>query len=215
MAKNSQASKLVNLIKSRTLGDLSHLIPGSIAGLKVRIAAEKDAPELLNLIHKSFQHWTDNGVIVSPASQDLATTLDHTLGRAIILKNESQETIASISFDYAQVGFTDESVSFQEGENSSLFFKPLYPNPNMRSGTYFVFKKLVVSPDYSKKHIGTSLIETAFKLASTFRFSGIAIESVREAGWLFSWYEKLGFIPIGWYRYPKSTLDTILLLHPL
>ncbi len=60
--------------------------------------------------------------------------------------------------------------------------------------------------------LGRKLYKLAEELARMEGRAGMALETAREADWLFAWYKRLGFAPVGALLYPGSAVETILML---
>jgi hypothetical protein len=80
------------------------------------------------------------------------------------------------------------------------------------NGRLLIFKKAAVRSDLAASGLGAQFYQLAEGWGRTNGFDGMILETVREAEWLYNWYSRLGFQPIGNYQYPGSKVETILML---
>jgi GNAT superfamily N-acetyltransferase len=181
----------------------------------LRPGVSKDAGDVTALIKKAFVYWTSNGVHVSPANQTIEQTLRHLPDLGFVLESSDRQVVGTFSLDFGRIDVASDGVlNFYEGTSGVIPFKHLESaklNSKHVPSPCLIFKRLAVEPFLGRQGIGRALYNFAEGFARECRFDGMALETVKEAGWLYQWYRDLGFESIGEYRYPGSALSTILM----
>jgi GNAT superfamily N-acetyltransferase len=188
-------------------------LPGR-ARFSVRAGKPGDVSKVTELIHEAFSIWKEKGLSLGPMHQTDEKTAAHLLGKGYVAENDRGELAGTFSLDEGaarRIGKT--KVRFTEG-GDVIDFIPLGDGAALPKGRLLVFKKAAVKRDTANSGLGTALYELAEKTARENGYSGMILETVKEAGWLYDWYVRLGFKPIGSYRYPGGSVDTILMIKP-
>ena len=177
----------------------------------IRPALEADAREVTKVIHDAFEVWKEIGLTLGPMLQTIEQTKKHLKGKGVIAQDSRGVIVGTFSLDEGAVALRgDGLIDFIEGEDAFVFIATdtALKTPG---GKLLVFKKAAVVRDKAHHGLGTHLYALAEKLARDNGYSGMILETVKEAGWLYDWYIRLGFRPIGKYCYP-GRVDTILMI---
>jgi predicted N-acetyltransferase YhbS len=206
MANGSLCNRLLNQLSE---GRQTYLVNDS--AVTIRAALPSDVAPVTDLIHLSFQVWAKEGLRLSPMAQTQAETSTHLLEKGFVATDKNNRVVGTFSVDDGQITSTSEGeLTYLEGNESTSFKSTT--NTVIKRGKYLVFKKLAVDPSIGRSGLGRFLYQTAEKMARANGYSGMILETVREATWLFHWYENLGFSVIGSHRYPGSQVDTLLMI---
>ena len=182
-----------------------------LPNVTIRNALESDVTPVTELIHRSFQVWAQAGLRLGPMFQTDAQTSSHLLGKGVVALDQNDKIVGTFSLDDGFIAInSDRNIDFQEGAAITIF--QVTAPAEIRSGKYLVFKKLAVCPSIGRSGLGLHFYQMAEKEARSAGYVGVVLETVREAQWLFHWYEKLGFLVIGTNRYPGSPIDTLLMI---
>ena len=179
-------------------------------GFTIRRAEEFDIPRVTELIHRAFDVWKDTGLTLSPMFQTESQTRRHLLPNGFVVEKFDKEIVGTFSLNTAIVSrLSEKAVLFREADDEPVEFMN-HSGGAVTDGGYLVFKKAAVLSEYANQKLGQKMMTFCDQL--TGNYVGIALETVAEAGWLYQWYQKLGFKTVGSYRYPKSQLETLLML---
>jgi len=181
------------------------------SAVTIRVALPSDVAPVTGLIHSSFQVWAKEGLRLSPMAQTQAETSSHLLEKGFVATDKNNKIVGTFSVDDGQIATTSAGeLNYLEG-NESTSFKATTGAP-IKKGKYLVFKKLAVDPLIGRSGLGRFLYQATEEMARANGYSGVVLETVREASWLSHWYENLGFSVIGSHRYPGSQVDTLLMV---
>lgn len=186
--------------------------------LKIRAANQADVEATTKLIQAAYSYWVKNGVVVSPATQTEEKTASHLLnGRGFVAVDEAGEIKGTFSLDEVELSDKgSEIAATYKSDNSTVNYQKVENGlSSLKHGTYLEFKKLAVSPELLRQRLGLELYELAENLVIKNKYKGMALETVKEATWLYEWYLKLGYNIIGKYKYGSSKLGTLLLAKSL
>jgi predicted N-acetyltransferase YhbS len=199
---------------SRLLSQLSEeRLTSSTGGseITIRAALKSDVVHVTDLVHRSFQVWAQKGLNLSPTVQTETETALHLLDKGFVATDIRNRILGTFSVDMGQIERTaPDELTYHEGEESITFHS--ISKVELRSGKYLVFKKLAVDPSIGRLGLGLNLYQTAETMARTNGYVGMVIETVKEATWLYEWYQKLGFSTVGSHRYSGSQVDTLLMI---
>lgn len=181
----------------------------------IRRAAERDVSEVTKLIHDAFEVWKEQGLRLGPMFQTDQQTRRHLLAGGIVAQNSAGEVVGTFSLDVGEASLLpDGNVSFREGSDSPATYLASGAGVRLPAGRLLVFKKAAVRRDLAGSGLGRRLYGLAERTGRDGGYAGMALETVKEAAWLYDWYRRLGFKPIGAYRYPGGELDTVLMIKP-
>ena len=184
--------------------------------LTVRPATQADVEATTKLIQAAYSYWVKNGVVVSPATQTEEKTASHLLnGRGFVAVNETGEIKGTFSLDEIELSDnTSEIFAKYKSDSSTINYrKSASDTSSLHAGIYLEFKKLAVAPELLKQGIGQEIYKIAENLGKVINYQGMALETVKEAKWLYEWYLKLGYSIAGKYKYGSSSLETLLLVN--
>jgi GNAT superfamily N-acetyltransferase len=185
------------------------------ASFSVRVARAEDVSIVTALIHDAFSIWKDEGLSLGPMHQTDEQTAEHLVGKGYVAENLRGGLWGTFSLDEGSIRRIGKTkISFTEGTEATDYSLIGGSRPPVPSGALLVFKKAAVKRDAANSGLGSKLYTLAEKTARSNGYSGMVIETVKEAAWLYEWYLRLGFKPIGSYRYPGSQVDTILMIKP-
>lgn len=179
----------------------------------VRPAGPADVLGVTELIHDAFEVWKRRGLKLNPMFQTEEQTARHLLESGFVAVTSSGEMVGTFSLDHGVVeppraGF----LHFLEGSDPEIAFVCENNSIGKIPDKLLVFKKAAVKQQWASSGVGTTLYQLAEDFARDNGFGGMVLETTRETDWLFNWYVRLGFTPVGSHRYPKSDLDTVLLI---
>ncbi len=185
------------------------------ARFSVRPGAAADASQVTGLIHNAFSIWKERGLSLGPMYQTDEQTAAHLVGKGYVAENSKGELSGTFSLDEGSVRRIGKTtIRFIEGDESVDYSRIGNSKAPLPSGRLLVFKKAAVKRDAANSGLGSELYTLAEKTGRENGYSGMVIETVKEADWLYDWYVRLGFRPIGSYRYPGRQIDTILMIKP-
>lgn len=181
----------------------------------VHRAAERDVSAVTKLIHDAFEVWKEQGLRLGPMFQTDEETRRHLLSGGIVARNSAGEIVGTFSLDVGEASLLpDGNVSFREGSDSPTAYLASGAGVRLPAGGLLVFKKAAVRRDLAGSGLGRRLYGLAERTGRDDGYAGMALETVKEAAWLYEWYLRLGFKPVGSYRYPGSDVDTVLMIKP-
>lgn len=179
----------------------------------VRPGGAEDAVKVTALIHDAFSIWKEQGLNLGPMHQTEEQTAAHLVGKGYVAENSHGELSGTFSLDNGAVRAIGKTkVRFTEGGDSIDYPRIDGAKTILPAGRLLVFKKAAVDRNTANSGLGSELYALAEKHAREKGYSGMILETVKEAGWLYDWYLRLGFKPIGSYRYPGRQIDTILMI---
>lgn len=185
------------------------LVLPSGAAYEVRAAGPSDAQAVTDLIHSAFETWKRDGLRLSPMSQTVEETRRHLDGKGMVAFDVSGALAGTFSLEDGRIEAADEGILvFHEGRETVQYERMKPPE----LGPRLVFKKAAVAPGHAQAGLGRALYDLAERAAREAGYPGMALETVAEAAWLYDWYLRLGFTPVGRCRYPGSALDTLLMV---
>lgn len=185
------------------------------ARFSVRPGGAADVSKVTGLIHDAFSIWKEQGLSLGPMYQTDEQTSAHLMGKGYVVENLQGELSGTFSFDEGAVQRRGKAkIRFTEGVDSVDYSRVSDAKTFIPSGRLLVFKKAAVKRDTANSGLGAKLYALAEKIARGNGYSGMLLETVKEAGWLYDWYVRLGFKAIGFYRYPGRQVDTILMIKP-
>ena len=168
---------------------------------------------MTRLIHAAFEVWSRRGLNLSPMRQSEAETAAY-MSSAFVAEDSRQRLVGTFALGEARLSRVVDGVVFAESGSAPVVFAAPVGLGDLPERAA-VFKKAAVRPDEAKAGIGALLYTTAESLARERGFPALALETVREADWLYAWYLGLGFRVIGSRRYAGSSLETVLMLKVL
>jgi predicted N-acetyltransferase YhbS len=181
----------------------------------VRPAIALDVPKVTRLIHDAFSIWKEQGLDLAPMHQTDAQTAVHLIGQGYVAVNSEGELAGTFSLDEGAVRrIRKAKIRFMEDGATIDYSRISDAMAPLPSGRLLVFKKAAVRRDAANSGLGSELYALAEKTGRENGYSGMVLETAKAAGWLYDWYVRLGFKPIGSYRYPGSQVDTILMIKP-
>lgn len=188
-------------------------MPANKTSYTFRPANLEDVSVVTRLMHSSFEIWKKRGLKLSPMFQTNDTTAKHLLNHGFVALDNSKKIVGTFSLNACRIVVNNGKIIFSEGASAPIAFTPVPTQIALCDGRYLVFKKAAVSPSNSRKGLGRTMYDIAERKAKDYGFDGMALETVREADWLYQWYIDLGFNPIGKYIYhPGGTIETILMI---
>jgi hypothetical protein len=141
-------------------------------------------------------------------------TASHLLGKGYVVEDSRQELAATFSLENGGVRRNGTGIRFTEG-GEPVDYTPFEGDLELLpSARLLIFKKAAVRRETSNSGLGGMLYALAEKSGRAAGYSGMALETVEEAEWLYDWYHGLGFKAIGSRRYSASAVDTILMIKP-
>lgn len=189
---------------------------GSGETFHLRPARSGDVPVVTNLIRKAYSIWPSVGVDVSPAKQSEEKTRAHLVRLGFVLEDAQKKIVGTFSLDEATIDFQNDSIVGKYNyEPAEVTYRRTKPDQTEVSGKYLVFKKLAIDPDQGRSGLGLSLYKIAEQYALDNGYTGVALETVIEARWLYDWYIGMGFKEVGGYRYSPGKLETLLMVKEL
>ncbi len=195
--------QLENKIEAPDLYDLQN-------GFWIRRAEDIDIPKATDDIHRAFDVWRDAGLSLSPMFQTESQTRRHLLPNGFVIEKFDKEIVGTFSLKTAIVSrLGEKAVLFREADDEPVEFLN-HSGRAVTDGGYLVLKKAAVLSEYANQKLGKKMMTFCDQL--TVNYVRIALETVAEAVWLYEWYQRLGFETVGSYRYPKSQLETLLML---
>ncbi len=185
------------------------------ARFTVRPAEASDVSPVTALIHHAFEVWKRAGLSLGPMRQTDAETARHLLGKGYVVEDEHGRLAATFSLDEGAIAPAGAgAVDFYEGADAAVRFAAEPGAPTAPAGRLLVFKKFAVRPDLAHTGLGSRLYALAEQFGRE-AYRGMALETVKEARWLYDWYRRLGYQTLGAHRYDGSALDTVLMAKPL
>ena len=185
------------------------------ARFSVRPGGAADVSQVTGLIHDAFSIWKEHGLSLGPMYQTDKQTAAHLVGKGYVAENSKGELSGTFSLDEGAVRqIRKTKIRFTEGGESADYSRIGDSKAPLPSGRLLVFKKAAVKRDAANSGLGSELYALAEKTGRENGYSGMVLETVKEAGWLYDWYVRLGFRPIASYRYPGRQIDTILMIKP-
>jgi len=179
----------------------------------VRPGGTEDVSEATRLIHDAFSIWKEQGLSLGPMYQTDEQTVAHLVGKGYVAENSKGELSGTFSLDEGAVQRIGETnIRFVEDGGSIDYSRIGDAETLIPSGRLLVFKKAAVKRDTANSGLGSELYALAEKSGRKNGYSGMILETAKEAGWLYDWYVRLGFRPIGSYRHPGRAVDTILMV---
>jgi GNAT superfamily N-acetyltransferase len=213
-AVNKTCAELMSMIKNKL--DVTSTIRLA-DGQEVRIRAAKlsDVTAVTALTHRAFDIWKAQGLKLSPMFQTDEKTTSYLIDKGFVVENYAGAIIATFSFENGSISVAaNNEVNFTEGNSPAALFEGIGNNQYYNNQPFLIFKKLAVSPDYSKLGLGNQLYQISESIGRANGYSGIILETVKDANWLYEWYVRLGFSPIGSHKYTGSQVETILMAKP-
>ncbi len=186
--------------------------PGG-AEFSLRSGADRDVSKVTELIHDAFSIWKEAGLSLGPMYQTDEQTAAHLVGKGYVAENSRGELAGTFSLDEGTVRELGTTKVRLDAEGSVTDYARIgEPKTVVPKGRLLVFKKAAVKRDTANAGLGSELYALAEKNARDNGYAGMVLETVKEAGWLYDWYVRLGFKPIGVYRFPGRQVDTILMV---
>jgi predicted N-acetyltransferase YhbS len=180
---------------------------------RVRAAIPEDIPAVTLLIRNAFEIWKREGLSLSPMTQTDLQTARHLVDKGFVAENSAGELVGTFSLDKGSISRdASGSIQFIEGDHQPISFSAYDSISIASSERLLVFKKAAVRLDLANSGLGKQLYRLAETIGRENGFDGMVLETVKEARWLYEWYVKLGFQPIGSHRYPSSQIDTVLMI---
>jgi hypothetical protein len=181
----------------------------------VRPGAAADVSPVTGLIHDAFSIWKERGLSLGPMYQTDEQTASYLVSKGYVAENSKGELSGTFSLDDGSVRRNGKTkIHFTEGGESIDYSRIGDSKASLPVGRLLVFKKAAVKRDTANSGLGFELYALAEKTGRENGYSGMVLETVKEADWLYDWYVRLGFRPIGSYRYPGRQVDTILMIKP-
>jgi predicted N-acetyltransferase YhbS len=184
------------------------------AKFSVRAGNVADVPRVTELIHRAFDVWKEKGLKLGPMFQTEAQTVEHLVGKGYVAENSQGEIVGTFSLMEGHVGPVGKGKVLFTGDGDPVEYPRIGDLLGLPSGPLLVFKKAAVQRDAANSGLGSKLYALAERHARNEGYAGTVLETVKEAGWLYDWYMRLGFKPIGSHRYPGRQVDTILMVKP-
>lgn len=178
----------------------------------VRAGTSADVPRVTELIHRAFDVWKEKGLTLGPMFQTEAQTEDHLVGKGYVAEDSAGEIVGTFSLTEGQVKQMSIGEILFTGDGDPVKYPVIGALKELPSGRLLVFKKAAVRRDTANAGLGSALYALAEKTARNEGYAGMVLGTVREAGWLYDWYVRLGFTPLGSYRYPNRQVDTVLMI---
>lgn len=188
-----------------------HLPSGE--SFSVRLGKTEDVSGVTRLIHAAFSIWKEQGLTLGPMNQTDDETAAHLVSRGYVVEDRKGALVGTFSLGEGLVKRTGKTtIRFREDGDSIECFRIGSNQTILPSGRLLVFRKAAVALDAAKSGLGSKLYTLAEGFGRENGYSGMVLQTVKEAGWLYDWYVRLGFKPIGTYRYPGREVDTILMI---
>lgn len=179
----------------------------------VRRASALDVARVAKLIHGAFSIWKEQGLILGPMRQGDEETAAHLAAGGYVVEDRHGALVGTFSLGEGLVKRTGKmSIRFTEDGDTIECFRIGSAKTILPSGRLLVFKKAAVARGTANSGLGSRLYALAEGYGRENGYSGMALQTVKEAGWLYDWYLRLGFKPVGSYLYPGSQVDTILMI---
>lgn len=183
--------------------------------LHVRIAKESDVTAVTELTHAAFEIWKNLGLKLSPMFQTDEKTASYLMGKGFVVEDSNRKIVATFSLEDGAINRGDHNtIRFTEGDSPDISFTSTGEQSYLNSKPLLIFKKLAVHPALSNSGLGNQLYQIAETMGRENSYSGMILETVKEARWLYDWYIRLGFTTIGAHKYPGSQVETLLLIKP-
>lgn len=178
--------------------------------VQIRAAKESDVPAVTNLIHDSFDVWKSLGLTLSPMFQTEQATFKHLVQKGFVIETFEGDLVATFSLERGQVEKLDDGrIKFTEGDQDIVFDSF---DVKIDEGKFLIFRKLAVAKRFGKLGLGTEIVSSVELAARSMGCAGVALETVKEAAWLYDWYAKLGYESVGKHKYEGSQVETLLML---
>jgi predicted N-acetyltransferase YhbS len=207
MANGEFCNQLLSQISQDKL-----IYPGKGIEVAMRSAQASDVGPVTELIHQAFDIWAKEGLRLRPMFQNEAETSSHLLGKGFVAIDNKNMVVGTFSVEDGSISASEPGIiAYREGSHT-INFLATAPLAEIRDGKYLVFRKLAVAPTFGQSGLGLYLYQSAEEMARLNGYSGVALETVKEASWLFDWYVKLGFKVIGTHRYTGSKVETLLMI---
>jgi hypothetical protein len=178
-----------------------------------RVAGKNDVLETTLLIQKAFEIWKNQGLKLSPMFQTESETAQHLVDKGFVAENDKGEIVATFSLEDGQLSRGGNgSLLFLEGTPPEIPFVPVAAIETLPMGQFLIFRKAAVRPDLANSGLGNKLYQIAEGCGRELGYSGMVVETVREAKWLYDWYVRIGFQEVAKYFYPKGQVETVLMV---
>jgi predicted N-acetyltransferase YhbS len=206
-------------LKSKISQAVKILVTKDGRELKMRRATAHDVPAVTQLTHKAFLTWQKDGLKLSPMFQNEEKTASYLIEGGFVVEDAHSIVGTFTIEDGAITVAPDKSLVLREAQGQLTDFRPLELNTsdvaNLSQSHVLVFKKLAVDPEFAKLGLGSLMYNVAENLARDSGYDFMALETVREAKWLYDWYLSLGFKQAGVHLYSGSSLETVLMTKSL
>ncbi len=178
--------------------------------LTTSLASENDAEDVTNLIHRAFAIWKVYGLDLGPMHQTVEQTRCHLVGKGLVIKDQFDKAVGTVSFDFAIIETTTENHLFQVDGQPLIPYRKLN-DLELKNNRFLVVKRIATIPDSGRSGLGKSILRFAENLARTLKMDGVVLETVKEVRWLYEWYKTESYQTIGIYQYPGRPLETLLM----
>lgn len=180
----------------------------------VRPGGASDISKVTALIHNAFEVWKEQGLSLGPMYQTDEQTAKHLVGKGYVAENKKREIVGTFSLDEGRVRRAGKANLLFGEDEDTIKYGAIGNIKRLPSGRLLVFKKAAVKRDTAHSGLGSRLYALAEESGRANGYSGMALETVKEAAWLYDWYKRLGFEPVGAYRFPGRQVDTVLMIKP-
>jgi hypothetical protein len=185
------------------------------AKLSVRPGVAEDVSKVTTLIHDAFSIWKERGLDLGPMHQTDEQTAAHFVSDGYVAVDSKGALAGTFSLEEGAVRPAGKTkLRFTEGGKTVEYSRLAGAKGALPSGPLLVFKKAAVKRGAANSGLGTELYALAEAAARENGYAGMILETVKEAGWLYDWYVRIGFKQIGSLRYPNRSIDTVLMIKP-
>ena len=181
---------------------------------KVRPAVSDDVPPVTRLIHDAFEVWREKGLSLGPMFQTEEQTASYLARSGYVAEDGRRSIVGTFSVCEGRIRSAGPRKVRFSADGSSYLYARSGNAGRLPAGRLLVFRKAAVKRASAHAGLGRALYGLAEGLGREGGFAGMALETVKEAAWLYDWYRRLGFAPIGTLRFPGRTVDTVLMLKP-
>lgn len=178
--------------------------------LTASLASDCDVEDVTNLTHKAFAIWKEHGLDLGPMHQTTEQTRSHLVGKGLVIKDQFDKAVGTVSFDFSTIETTTENHLFQVDSQPLIPYRKL-TDLELMNNRFLIVKRIATIPNTGRSGLGKSILRFAENLARSFKMDGVVLETVKEAQWLYDWYKNESYQTIGIYQYPGRPIETLLM----
>jgi hypothetical protein len=179
----------------------------------IRLGGIDDVSKVTKLIHNAFTIWREQGLLLGPMYQTDEETKKYLVGKGYVAENVKGEIVGTFSLTEGKVVRVNQNNVQFVGDGDSILYSWI-GDIEFPPGRLLMFRKAAVNRDTANAGLGSAFYALSETFARENNYSGMVLETVKEAGWLYDWYRNLGFYPVGSYRPLGAQVDTVLMIKP-